>query len=113
MENINSIFETKDFSIEYDIADHSSHRFSFRDDYVSYFSDQPTQRKDISYDEATLVNNFVQKLFNRRESNELSQRQLIIYNDSKKIILNVPDADAELEQLLDQLQLPYVPTKKK
>jgi hypothetical protein len=113
IENINAIFQTKDFSIEFIVEENRSHRLSFRDDFMSYFSNAATQRKTISYHEAALVNTFVQNKFSKQDTTISATQQLLIYNDTKKVILNVPDYEQELKVLLEQLKLNYVPTQKK
>lgn len=121
IENINSIFETKDFSVEMFYND-KSYRLSFRDDFMTYVSPKETQRKTISYDEAALVNAYVQNEFRSSLQSEQKggigfpfYKPLVIYNNTKKVTLSVPDTEENehMAQLLNSLNLNYVPTQEK
>jgi hypothetical protein len=112
IKNINAIFETKDFSIEMFYID-QSYRLSFRDDFMTYVSPEETQRKTISFDKAALVNLFVQNQFHGQDTITIATTQLNIYNDTKKVTLDLPDYEDELKALLKQLNLNYVPPQKK
>ncbi len=113
IENINSIFETKDFSVEFVMDGDRSYRLSFRDDFMTYVAPEETQRKTISYNEAVLVNSFVQNQFGKQDSTTTNPQELLIYNDTKKVTLLVPEYEEELAQLLNTLNLNYVPTPEK
>ncbi|MGB5980985.1 MAG: hypothetical protein WBG46_02465 [Nonlabens sp.] len=112
IKNINTIFNTKDFNIEFRFEDDQSYRLGFREDYVSFFSEAETQRKTISYDDAVSVNSFVQELFNDRTQNE-SDPEIAIYEGFREVSFHAANFEEELYELLDQLNLSYVPHKKK
>ncbi|UZO81996.1 hypothetical protein NBT05_05885 [Aquimarina sp. ERC-38] len=69
VENINKIFESKDFTFEYHDKAGSCQSLSFRHDYLVYKSDQPTVRRTISYDEVLRINRFIQDIVNIHNDN--------------------------------------------
>lgn len=108
IENINTIFQTKDFNIEFRMEDDRNYRLGFREDYVSFFSEAETQRKTISYEDAVMVNSFVQRLFNERTQNE-SDPEIAIYEGFREVNFHASNFQEDLYQLLDNLNLSYVP----
>ncbi len=59
-ENLKKIFATKDFTVKFYVAN-AEHFMGFRQDYVTYKHEDETIRETISYDQALLVNNFIQQ----------------------------------------------------
>ncbi|AZQ43078.1 hypothetical protein [Nonlabens ponticola] len=112
-ENINAVFDTQDFSIRYVILENEEHRMSFMNNVMAYFGPEETIRKELSYDEAILINTFVQDRFQNRNQTAAKTDQLIIYNDTKKVVFETAAFEKEFETLLQQLDIPYVSAKKK
>lgn len=66
VENINKIFDSKDFTFEFHKAtDNTIKSFSFIDDIVVYKSDKPTYRREITYAEVLLINDYIQRIVNK------------------------------------------------
>ncbi|RZS99164.1 hypothetical protein [Aquimarina brevivitae] len=61
-QNINKIFASKDFTFAFVPLHGEKKSLSFRVDYLVYQSDGPTIRREISYNEVLLINNFIQEL---------------------------------------------------
>ncbi len=112
IENINAIFQTKDFNIEFRMDDDHTYRLGFREDYVSFFSNAETQRNVISYDEAVATNKLIQNLFNLRTQDE-NDPEIAIYDDFNEVSFRASGFENELYNLLKELNLEYVPIKKK
>lgn len=70
VENVNKIFASQDFTFEFHREGETTKSISFRDDYLVYKSDQPTVRREISYDEVLLINDFIQKIVNLHKDND-------------------------------------------
>lgn len=113
VKNINSIFKTQDFTIRFELENDEIYRMGFLNNQISYFSPQETVRRELSYDDVVLINTFVGDRFRESEKSTNNPAQIEIYNDSKKVVFITPDYRSELENLLTQLKLPYVPTAKK
>ena len=112
IENINAIFQTKDFNIEFRMDEDHTYRLGFREDYVSFFSNAKTQRNVISYDEAVATNSLIQKLFNQRTQDE-NDPEIAIYDDFNEVSFRASGFENELYNLLKELNLEYVSIKKK
>ncbi|KQC32423.1 hypothetical protein AAU57_03080 [Nonlabens sp. YIK11] len=127
VENINSIFDTQDFQIRFTLANGDEYRMGFLNNEMAFFSPKETIRRELSYEDARLINTFVasatlsyletvKKSNDKNATAERSRSQsnrIEIYNDSKKVVFETPDYDADFEELLTQLKLPYVSTEKK
>ncbi|WP_292891290.1 hypothetical protein [Nonlabens sp.] len=59
IENINSIFQSKDFTSEYIRDSHDKESMSFRDDYIVYKKAEGVKRRTITYKEALFINDFI------------------------------------------------------
>lgn len=112
IENINAIFQTKDFNIEFRMDEDNTYRLGFREDYVSFFSNAETQRHVLSYEEASATNALIQSLFNRRTQVEYDP-EIAIYDDFNEVSFRASGFENELYNLLKELNLEYVPIKKK
>ena len=105
-ENINSIFATKDFSISFRMSDNKESSMSFREDYMTYKSDQGTQRVEISYDDVLKINAFIASQYPlHEEGREEETPSITIYTDTKKVTLKVPQYASQLRFLLNDLPL--------
>ncbi|WP_157111575.1 hypothetical protein [Nonlabens spongiae] len=112
IENINTIFQTKDFNIEFRMDEDHTYRLGFREGYVSFFSNAKTQRNVISYDEAIATNALIQNQFNQRTQDE-NDPEIAIYDDFNEVSFRASGFENELYNLLKELNLEYVPIKKK
>lgn len=74
VENINKIFESKDFTFKYYDKEGNCESLSFRHDYLVYKSDAPTVRRTITYDEVLRINNFIQQIVNQHDNSLKSKR---------------------------------------
>ncbi|WP_103068891.1 hypothetical protein [Aquimarina sediminis] len=105
--NINKIFDSKDFTFEFYRFNGGNQSLSFRNDYLVYKSDKPTYRREISYDEVLLINAYIQKIFNAH-STTLDPEKTSFYvlkNTAYKLII-VPDLeDFYFDALLKTLKL--------
>ncbi len=131
VENINAIFQTQDFQIKFMLENDKEYRMGFLNNEMAFFSDAPTYRKELSYDDVRLINTFVETRFRESELQQgleskfetekdtvsgvkiQSQSQIEIYNDARKVVFSTTPMRKEFEQLLTQLELPHVPTNKK
>lgn len=106
--NINKIFESKDFTFEFHQADGNCFSISFRNDYLVYKSDQPTIRRDITYDEVLLINDFIQNIVNLHDpqKNTESSSYYVIKNTAYKTTIIPDQEDYYFEALLKTLKIP-------
>lgn len=105
--SINKIFKSKDFTFEFYPLDGSPKSLSFRVDYLVYQSDQPTIRREISYEEVVLINEYIQRLVNLH-SDSFSTRNhsyYIIKNTAYKTTIIPDQEDYYFWALLKTLKL--------
>ena len=106
-ENINKIFASKDFTFEFVPINGDKKSLSFRNDYLVYKSDKPTHRREISYDEVVLINNFIQDIVNLH-SEQLDIKTTsyyIIKNTAYKVVIIPDQEDFYFDALLKTLKL--------
>ena len=113
VENINQIFQTYDFQIKFHINNGQEYRMGFLNNEIAYFSPQETVRRELSYDDVRLINTFVQYRFRESGTAPTTPHKIEIYNDSKSVAFNTMNYQKDFEQLLNKLNLPYVPTTQK
>ena len=104
-ENINSIFATKDFSISFNMSDDKETSMSFRDDYMTFKSDQGIQRVELSYDDVLKINGFIAEQYPLHDEAREKIPSITIYSDTKKVTLKVPQYASKLRFLLNDLPL--------
>lgn len=104
-ENINAIFETKDFSISYSISDTQEVTMSFREDYMTYKSDQGTRRVELSYEDVLKINEFIAAQYKLHDAARALKPSITIYNDTKKVTLRVPPYLTDFQILQNDLPL--------
>ena len=104
-ENINSIFATKDFSISFRMSDNKEASMSFREDYMTYKSDQGTQRVELSYDDVLKVNAFIAEQYPLHDATREETPSITIYSDAKKVTMKVPQYASNLRFLINELPL--------
>ena len=106
-ENINKIFSSKDFTFEFHKANGKKQSISFRNDYLVYKSDKPTLRREISYDEVVLINDFIQEIVNLHSENldPESNSFYIIKNTAYKTKIVPDQEDFYFEALIKTLKL--------
>ncbi len=107
IENINKIFDSKDFTFEFHQKGNAKKSISFRDDYLVYQSDQPTLRREITYDEVLLINNFIRKIVyvHQDDQDTESFSYYVIKNTAYKTIIIPKQEDFYFEALLKTLKL--------
>ncbi|PKV49006.1 hypothetical protein ATE84_1022 [Aquimarina sp. MAR_2010_214] len=106
-DNINKIFTSKDFTFEFVRQTGHEESLSFRNDYLVYKSDKPTYRREISYDEVLLINDFIQKIVNlhSKSLDPETSSHYTIKNTAYKVVI-VPDLeDYYFDALLKTLEL--------
>jgi hypothetical protein len=116
--NINSIYDTQDFQIKFEMNGGEVYRMGFLNNDMAFFSPAQTLRRELSYDDVRLINTFVEARFREsviklKSESQPERDQVEIYNDSKRVVFQTPEYRTEFESLLTQLNLPYVPIKKK
>jgi len=104
-ENINTIFATKDFSINFIPVNGSDITMSFREDYMTFKKGGEVKRVTVSYDDVARINAFVQKQFNKHDMARGERPSVIIYDDTRKIKMRVPRYGNELDKLIKTLSL--------
>ncbi|MDH7447289.1 hypothetical protein [Aquimarina sp. 2201CG14-23] len=107
VENINTIFASQDFTFEFHKVHEAKKSISFRNDYLVYKSDQPTLRREITYDEVLLINDFIQNIVNLHDPdlNQESSSYYIIKNTAYKAVIIPKQEDFYFEALIKTLQL--------
>lgn len=110
VENINKIFTSKDFTFEFNSHTGDKKSLSFRNDYLVYKSDKPTYRREISYDEVLLINDFIQKIVNRHSKilDPETTSHYIIKNTAYKVVIIPDQEDYYFDALLKTLKLDTV-----
>ncbi len=107
VENINKIFASKDFTFEFNKADGTQRSLSFRQDYLVYKSDQPTLRREVSFDEVLLINDFIQKIVNKHSSSLTpdTNSHYVIKNTAYKVVIVPEQEDFYFDALVKTLKL--------
>ncbi len=107
VENINKIFASKDFTFEFHKPDGTGESLSFRNDYLVYKSDQPTFRREITYDEVLLINDFIQKILKLHDDtlHPETSPHYIIKNTAYKVTIVPDQEDFYFEALTKTLKL--------
>ena len=105
IENINSIFQSKDFTIEFILESDRKESMSFREDYIVYKKAEGVQRRTITYDEALLLNNFIQSQFQLHKNSRSETPAIIIFNTAKKVTLKIPNYKGDYLNLINKLDL--------
>ena len=106
-DNINKIFNSKDFTFEFHPIDGTSKSLSFRVDYLVYQSDQPTVRREVSYEEVVLINDYIQRLVNLHSDSFTTENHsyYIIKNTAYKTTIIPDQEDYYFWALLKTLKL--------
>ncbi|MBQ0735869.1 hypothetical protein [Aquimarina celericrescens] len=107
IENINKIFASRDFTFEFHKKGGDCESLSFRNDYLVYKSDQPTIRREITYDEVLLINDFIQKIVNVHSGilDPETNSYYVIKNTAYKAIIVPEQEDYYFEALIKTLKL--------
>lgn len=109
-ENINKIFASRDFTFEFNPLNGDKKSISFRNDYLVYKSDKPTYRREISYEEVMLINNFIQNIVHLH-SEQLDINTTSYYsikNTAYKVVIIPDQEDFYFDALLKTLKLDKV-----
>ena len=111
VENINKIFTSKDFTFEFHTMNEKCTSLSFRNDYLVYKTDSsPIYRREITYDEVLLINDFIQNILNLH-SEKLDPEKTsyyVIKNTSYKVMIVPDQEDFYFEAFIKTLQLDTV-----
>ncbi|WP_299258898.1 hypothetical protein [uncultured Aquimarina sp.] len=107
VENINKIFSSQDFTFEFHQIGKTNKSISFRDDYLVYKSDQPTIRREITYDEVLLINNFIQKIVNlHKDDKDIESSSFYVVKNTAYKTTIIPEQESYyFEILLKTLKL--------
>ena len=107
IENINTIFSSKDFTFEFIELGKSKKSISFRVDYLVYKSDQPTIRRNIEYDEVVLINDFIQNIVNNHQVgiNKESTSHYVVKNTAYETVIIPKENSSDFNALLKKLKL--------
>ena len=105
IENMNSIFESKDFTIEYHLTDSKTESMSFIEDILVFKANDSVVRKTISFDEALLINQLIQNKFKLHDSNNEETPSIVILNTAKKVTLKIPNYEVDYLNLINKLDL--------
>jgi hypothetical protein len=104
-ENINSIFQSNDFTIEFIIDADATESMSFIEDLIVYKSAVGVVRRSISYDEALLINDFIQSQFQLHKVSHSETPAIVILNTAKKVTLKIPNYKMDYLHLIRKLDL--------
>jgi hypothetical protein len=105
VDNMNDIFNSKDFTIEYVLDDSRTESMSFIEDIIVYKTAKGTKRRTITFDEALLINDFIQSQFKLHEASNSNIPSIIILNTAKKVTLKTPNYEANYLDLINKLEL--------
>jgi hypothetical protein len=105
VDNMNDIFNSKDFTIEYVLDDSRTESMSFIEDIIVYKTTKGTKRRTITFDEALLINDFIQSQFKLHEASNSNIPSIIILNTAKKVTLKTPNYEANYLDLINKLEL--------
>ncbi|WP_109436023.1 MULTISPECIES: hypothetical protein [Aquimarina] len=110
VEHINTIFASKDFTFQFNRLDGRQESLSFRNDYLVYKSDKPTFRREVSYDEVLLINDFIQKIVNLHSHtlDPETSSHYVIKNTAYKVIIVPEQEDLYFDALIKTLRLDKV-----
>ncbi len=106
-ENVNKIFASQDFTFEFHPNNGVSESLSFRNDYLVYKSDQPTIRREITYDEVLLINDFIQTIINVHSDKQEAEfsSYYVVKNTAYKVTIVPEQEDYYFEALIKTLKL--------
>jgi hypothetical protein len=104
-EHVNSIFKSKDFTIEFHLDSETTASMSFIEDIIIYKAEGDVVRKTISYDDALLINDFIQSQFPYHKDSNEETPSIIILNTAKKVTLKIPNYEVEYRNLIDKIDL--------
>ncbi|AXT61667.1 hypothetical protein D1816_15330 [Aquimarina sp. AD10] len=109
-ENVNKIFASKDFTFEFNTATGNCKSLSFRNDYLVYKSDKPTFRREVTYDEVLLINQFIQKIVNLHSTSldPKTSSYYVIKNTAYTTTIVPDQEDYYFEALLKTLKLDQI-----
>lgn len=107
VENINKIFASQDFTFEFHPIGATKKSINFRDDYLVYKSDDPTLRREITYDEVLLINDFIQKIVNVHQDDKDTESSsfYVVKNTAYKTTIIPKQEGYYFEALLRTLKL--------
>ncbi len=113
VENVNKIFISKDFTFEFVPYNGIKKSLSFRSDYLVYKSERPTFRRDISYDEVLLINDYIQKIVDRHTTklDPETASYYVIKNTAYKVVIVPDQEDYYFDALLKTLKLDTLNSK--
>ncbi len=103
--NMNDIFDSKDFTIEFVLDDSRTESMSFIEDIIVYKTAKETKRNTITFDEALLINDFIQSQFKLHDASNSEIPSIIILNTAKKVTLKIPKYEAAYSNLITKLEL--------
>ena len=105
--SINKIFASKDFTFEFYSSKGTKESLSFRQDYLVYKSDKPTIRREVTYDEVLLINNFIQNIVDLHSESldKEDHSYYIIKNTAYKSVIIPEQEDFYFEALTKTLKL--------
>ncbi|GAA4275091.1 hypothetical protein U6A24_17130 [Aquimarina gracilis] len=105
--NINKIFASKDFTFEFHKKNGTCESLSFRNDYLVYKSANPTIRREITYDEVLLINDFIQKIVNKHSTvlDPEHNSYYVIKNTAYKVLIVPKQEEFYFEALIKTLKL--------
>ncbi|MEN8897530.1 MAG: hypothetical protein ABF247_13685 [Nonlabens sp.] len=103
--NMNDIFDSKDFTIEFVLDDSRTESMSFIEDIIVYKTAKETKRSTITFDEALLINDFIQSQFKLHDASNSEIPSIIILNTAKKVTLKIPKYEAAYSNLITKLEL--------
>jgi sugar-specific transcriptional regulator TrmB len=104
-ENINSIFQSNDFTIEFILESDRRESMSFIEDYIVYKAAEGVRRRTITYDEALLINDFIQNQFQLHKDSNSETPAIVILNTAKKVTLKIPNYKMDYRNLINKLDL--------
>lgn len=86
-DNINKIFESKDFTFAFINSEGNEKSLSFVNDYLVYKSEAPTYRREVTYQEVVLINRFIQELLDDHQNDITSDKSAYykVYSTAYKI----------------------------
>ncbi|WP_438968620.1 hypothetical protein [Nonlabens sp.] len=102
---MNDIFDSKDFTIEFVLDDSRTESMSFIEDIIVYKTAKETKRNTITFDEALLINDFIQSQFKLHDASNSEIPSIIILNTAKKVTLKIPKYEAAYSNLITKLEL--------
>lgn len=104
-ENINKIFDSKDFTITFVFGESQKESMSFRDDVLVYKQGSWTRRIEIDYDHAKQINDFVQRVWLQNSIVAPQYPHITISNDAYKTKIPTLGFKKQYDQLLEDFNL--------